>query len=265
MSAFLPRNSATHSERECVMSIFDFLNADKRQANKLERAIKGANNKFKPKDYRQVALNEVITAARARNPVAIQGLLARFAVCAEPSSEDEQEKEWVCETLVEIGADGIDQLRRALRTAESVTWVHRVLRSVLSEEEYKKELLEVLDDFDTEYERNPDRKLQTIMALSETPSAEVTTALLRFLEDVDETVRYQTVAALVKHRDENAREPLLEALCSDESIRVRNIIINAFAELEWLTTGYKKKVEALLPSGYKQDKNGKIVKLGGGS
>ena len=93
-------------------------------------------------------------------------------------------------------------------------------------------------------------------------SEEVVKALLRFLEDVDETVRFQTVGALAKHGNEIAREPMLKALCEDESIRVKNEIVEAFSRLEWSTSGFKKKIDGLLPSGFKQDKSGKIVKLG---
>ncbi|MCP4198663.1 MAG: hypothetical protein GY762_16070 [Proteobacteria bacterium] len=229
----------------------------------MEKLIRSANNKYKPKDYRQPALSELIELARAGNGVAISGLLARFAVNAEPSSEDEREKDWACEALIDIGQTALPQIRHALRTAESVSWMHRTLKQVVTPDEYKKELLEVLADFDTEYERNPDRKLQTIMALSETEGEEITEALIRFLEDVDETVRFRTVGALAKLGCDLAREPMLKTMCGDESIRVRNEGIDAFSRLGWPTTGYKKKIEGLLPKGYKHEKSGKIVKLGG--
>ncbi len=244
------------------MGLLDFISSEKRRERRLDRSIRSANNKFKPKDYRQIALNEVIDAAKGGSDVAVNGLIARFAVNAEPTIEDEKEKDWVCEALVEIGRPGLPQINRALRTAESVTWIHRTLKNIVSADEYKEELIDVLSDFDTEYERNPDRKLQTISALADTSGDEVSDALLRFLEDVDETVRFQTVSALAKLSSEAAREPLLKTMCEDESIRVQNQVVEAFSQLGWLTKGYKKKVDAILPKGYKQDKSGKIVKLG---
>ncbi|MDD5306404.1 MAG: HEAT repeat domain-containing protein [Deltaproteobacteria bacterium] len=244
------------------MGILDFLSAEKREARRLGRIVKRANNKYTPKDYRQVALQEMIDEARRGNAIALSGLLARFAVCAEPSIEDEEEKEWVHDALVEIGPPALPYIRRALRSAESVVWVQRVFKSIVTPEEYKGELLDVLLGFDTEYERNPDRKMQTVMALAEVPGHDVAEALLRFLTDVDETVRFQTVVALARHADEVAREPLLKAICDDESIRVRNIAIESFANLGWVTTGFKKKTESLLPAGYTQDKSGRIIKIG---
>jgi hypothetical protein len=244
------------------MGLFDFLSSEKRRGRRLERSIRSANNKYKPKEYRQVALNEVIVEAKKGNEAAITGLLERFAVNAEPTIEDEKEKEWVYDALVDIGRPCLGPIRKMLRSAESVNWTQRTLRNILEPDEYKKELLDVLSDFDTEYERNPDRKIQTIMALADTPGEDVVEALIRFLEDVDETVRFQTVVALAKHGNEMTREPMLKAMSEDESIRVRNEAVEAFCRLGWLTTGYKKKVDTILPTGYKQDKSGKIVKLG---
>ncbi len=243
------------------MAIFDFLSSDKRRKRRLEREIKSANNKFKPKDYRQISLQNVIVEARAGNETAIHGLIKRFAVVAEPTIEDEKEKSWVYDALVDIGDKAVPALQRALRSSESITWVQRTLKHIVSPEEYRAEMLAVLADFDTEYERNPDRKLQTIMALSEISDEQVTEALIRFLDDVDETVRYQTVTALATQGVASTREALLRTMCEDESIRVRNAVIEAFSRLDWLTTGYKKKVEAILPGGYRMDKSGKILKL----
>jgi len=238
------------------------LSAEKRSEKRLDREIKSANNKFKPKDYRQVSLQNVIEEARKGRPKAIAGLLARFTVVADPTIEDEKEKEWVFDALLDIGEKVLPEVRKALRSQLSVSWIQRVLQNVVSEEVYLSEMLDVLSEFDTEYEKNPDRKLQTIMALSEIVKPEVSDALVPFLEDVDETVRYQTVTALALQGFETAREPMLRVMCEDESIRVRNAAVEAFAKLGWLTTGYKKKVDSILPSGYVHDKSGKIVKLG---
>jgi HEAT repeat protein len=244
------------------MGFLDFFSAEKRKIRRIEGAVRRANNKHLPKDHRQLALSDVMEAAKRGDEIAIAGLIARFGVNAEPSIEDEREKEWVSDALCEIGEAALPHIKRSLRTAESVNWVQRIFRKIVSDDEYKKELLDILADFDTEYERNPDRKTQTIMALAEIHESKVTEALIRFLEDVDETVRFQTVVALAKHADPMAREPLLKTMCEDESIRIRNEAVQAFADLAWETTGYKKKVDSILPQGYRQEKSGKIVKIG---
>lgn len=245
------------------MGILDYLSKEKRHERWMQKQVARANNKHTPKDYRQIALQNVIEHAMRGDEIALRGMVARFAVVAEPTIEDEREKTWVCDALIDIGEPALPHINRALRSAESVSWVQRALRAIVSPEAFKAELLDVLGDFDTEYERNPDRKIQTIMALSDIREPEVTQALARFLEDVDETVRFQTVAALTRHEDESTREVLLKAMCEDESIRVRNEIVESFARLGWSTSGFKKKIEAILPAGYRHDKTGKIVKLGG--
>ena len=238
------------------------MSAEKRSEKRLEREIKSANNKFKPKDYRQVSLQNVIEEARKGNPRAMAGLLARFSVVADPTIEDEKEKEWVFDALTEIGEKALPEIHKAFRTQQSVSWIQRVLKDIASEETYQAEMMSLLEEFDTEYEKNPDRKLQTIMALAEIVKPEVSEALVRFLDDVDETVRYQTVTALMNQGFESARESMLRVMCEDESIRVRNLAVEAFAKLGWVTTGYKKKVDLILPNGFVHDKSGKIVKLG---
>jgi len=244
------------------MGIFEYFSSERRHQRKVDARVRRANNKHTPKDYRQIALQEVIDFAKAGDQAALRGLIQRFSVNAEPSIEDEKEKEWVNGALVDIGRPALPAISRALRSAESVNWLQRVLRAIVSSEEYRNELLSVLSDFDTEYERNPDRKMQTIMALAEIPERLVADALLPFLADVDETVRFQTVVALAKIGDEVAREPMLKVMCEDESLRVRNEVIETFATLGWSTMGFKKKIEELLPRGYRHDKSGKIVKLG---
>ena len=172
------------------MGIFEYFSGARRHQRRVDARVRRANNKHTPKDYRQVALQEVIDFAKAGDAAALRGLIQRFSVNAEPSIEDEKEKEWVNGALVDIGRSALPAIAGALRSAESVNWVQRVLRAIVTPEEYRDELLSVLADFDTEYERNPDRKMQTIMALADIPETRVAEALIPFLEDVDETVRF---------------------------------------------------------------------------
>jgi len=243
------------------MSILSYLSRENRKERKLEKNIRRANNKHTPNDYRQIALQEVLDEAKAGNEMAVNGLIVRLAVNAEPSIEDEKEKDWICETLIDIGSRQLPQIKKAMRTSDAVNWIHRIMRQVVSEEEFTAELLSVLSDFDTEYERNPDRKIHTIASLEDVSGSKVVDAVVRCLDDVDETVRFQTVVTLATIGDEQSREPLLKTITEDESIRVRNEAIDAFARLEWSTTGFKKKIDDLLPAGYKHEKSGKIVKL----
>jgi hypothetical protein len=244
------------------MGILDYLSKEKRHARWIDKQVRRANNKHTPKDYRQIALQNVIEHARKGDDAAVRGMIQRFSIICEPTIEDEREKEWICDALIDFGELSLPHIKRSLRSAESVSWVLRALRNIVDPADYQAELLDVLSDFDTEYERNPDRKIQLIMALAEIKAHAVAQALMRFLEDVDETVRFQTVVALSRQEDEVAREALLKVMCEDESIRVRNEVIESFARLGWSTMGYKKKIVAVLPKGYKHDKSGRIIKLG---
>ena len=95
-------------------------------------------------------------------------------------------------------------------------------------------------------------------------------SLLPYLEDVDETVRFQTVEALIHARahdkaEEGAREPLLKLLLSadEESRRIKLRILDGLCETGWNTHGYKAEVDAAIATlggGYHQDGKGRIKK-----
>ena len=187
------------------MGILSYFDKDVRKKRAATKAVATANNKHMPKDYRRAGLSEVMDLARKGDPIAIQGLVARFAVFAEPTIEDEEEKEWVHEELVSIGESVVSALFKAVEGgAESVSWHLRTLERILPAEAYDQKLLDLIAAFDTEYERSPDRKIQVLTVLGGRSDPRVCAAVVRFLDDVDETVRFNAVKALAEHRDEVA-------------------------------------------------------------
>jgi len=244
------------------MSLFSYFSKDERQKRAVAGAVAKANSKHMPKDYRRAALSQVIETARQGDTSAINGLVARFSVFAEPSIEDEEEKEWIHEELVQIGKPALPALFKAVEGgAESISFHLRTLEHILSEAEYNEKLLEIINKFDTEYERNPDRKIQLIVAIGDRNDPRIPKAIVRFLEDVDETVRFNAVKALARHRDEEScREPFIRLLLRDESQRVKDELVEILGELQWSVHGYRKEVEAALPSGCRLDRQGTIKK-----
>src|ERR1700733_4291653 len=66
---------------------------------------------------------------------AIEGLFGRFTIRYDKSIEDEQEKQWVFDELVRMGAQILPQLHDHLRRAESIAWGLKILHEVSSAEE----------------------------------------------------------------------------------------------------------------------------------
>jgi hypothetical protein len=73
-------------------------------------------------------------------------------------------------------------------------------------------------------------------------------ALIPFLEDDDEGIRFTTVEALFKQKNDSAREPLLKLMTNaeEESLRIKHRIAEGFVDVGWVVKGFRGTVEKLL-------------------
>jgi hypothetical protein len=194
---------------------------------------------------------------------AVQALLARFTYTAEPSITDQEEKQRCFDLVCAMGEVAYEPVHAFLQRAESLSWPIKILAELLEPEDLASELLELLETFDTEYERDPQRKIQAIHALEELQDPRIAPAVIRFLGDANETVRFHTVCVAVASKNEEvARDPLLEQLVKDESQRIRLRIAEGLAELGWGVQGYRGGVEKVLPAGFAVQASGQIKKRG---
>ena len=240
------------------MGLRELLTRAGRQRFALERKIKKATNKWMQGPDRMKALEAL---REDGGEEAIGGLLKRFGVQSDKSIEDEQEKEWVFEVLVEMGERALPPLLRALRTAETISWPLRVAEKLLDRDRLWSAIEEhVLGTMEPGYERDPTRKLQVLTYLADTRDRRVAPAVAPYLHDRDETVRFTTVETLFRQRDEVAREPLLELLAdeSEESRRVKVRIAEGLAELGWDVKGFRGQIEKTLPEPFQLDREGRV-------
>jgi len=221
----------------------------------LEKNIKKLLNKYLQPEERWSIVQAVIAD---HSEAATAALLQRFTIYMEPSAADNEEKEYIADALASRGEAILPQIRQALRVQESISWLVRIASRILPRDGLRDLLVELLGELDTEYERNPERKIQLIMALADFPSEESAKAAARFLEDVHETARFQAVATCFTCRSEQAREPLIKLFLEDESTRVKNAVLDAFVETGWPVTGHRGEVEKALPKGYVIDRAGVI-------
>lgn len=190
---------------------------------------------------------------------AVAALLKRFTFYVEPSITDEEEKERAMRGIVAAGEDALDPIRRFARVAENLVWPLKMLDEILEGESWVGEVLEILSRFDTEYERDPQRKIDLLSMLEERKDERIPPAALRFLEDVNETVRFHAAGAVLAQAHEaSSRERLLAHLGKEESVRVRNRILEGFAALGWGVQGFRAEVEKMLPKGWVIDRAGTV-------
>lgn len=243
------------------MGLFDFFGG---KGGGLQRTIAKANNKHAQSVDRWKAMEALRDDG---SDEAIVGLLRRFTFIYDKSIEDEQEKQWVHDTLVGLGEGVLGPVEHALLKSETIAWPLRVLKDVANHEQAWTILEKVIAANDAEYVRDPSKKIQLITFIGEEfldPRA--AKALVQYLEDMDETVRFNTVEALLHQKDEEAgREPLLKLLTNEkeESRRIKIRILDGFAELGWNTHGYKGTVEKLceeIGRGHSIDGKGRVRK-----
>jgi uncharacterized protein with PIN domain len=188
---------------------------------------------------------------------AVEALLPRFTFYVDPSITDQDEKDAAFEGIVALGQEAVAPVTAFLRRADSISWPVKILERIVSPEAVISTLLELLAEMDTEYERDPQRKIQTLISLEERTDPRIAEAVVRFLEDANETVRFQAVGALLAQSESiQHRAALLRCFCAEESVRVRNRILDGFAARTWDVGEAAADMKARLPAGYSLDRQG---------
>jgi hypothetical protein len=135
---------------------------------------------------------------------------------------------------VSKGSLAAEPLKRFIRRSESLSWAVKMLDRVLPPEDVLSILLELMSSMDTEYERDPTRKVQLLAELESRRGEAVLPVVLPFLEDVNETARFHAVGAILAQENAgDAREQLAKTLAREDSMRTKARILDGFAALRW--------------------------------
>jgi len=182
----------------------------------LQRNIAKATNKLSQQPDRWSAMENL---RKDGSEEAIYGLTRRFSIVSQKSSEDEQEKQWVVDVLVEKGEVAIGPVRRYLKNHAQLAFALQVLGKIVP----KQRVLEVIDELLASetpgYTRDPERRLDLIKWLGEWPQAtaeDLVPRLAPYLKDHSEDVRWFAAEALAKHGMPEVGPQLIEALTNPE-------------------------------------------------
>ena len=245
------------------MGVFDLFSKEGRDLRAREKNIGRAVNKYAQSPDRMKALQALRDDG---SHDAIYGLLRRFGMMYDKTIEDEQEKEWVFEVLLEKGASIVPPVQKYLFTADSISWPLRLLSKIAGKEQELEVIKSVLDRHEPGYERDPTKKIQLLNHLGALKDGRVPPLLVPYLGDMDEGVRYATVEALIRGGNEEiAREPLLVQFVSsgEDSLRIRIRIAEGFTDLGWLVKGHRGEVEKRLPEQFQLDREGHVKRKPG--
>jgi len=244
------------------MGLFDIFSKEKREERARAGNIQRTVNKYAQSGDRYRAMEALATEG---SDEALYGLCRRFGMMYDKSIEDEQEKKWVCDTLISKGESALPAVKRYLFAANSVSWPLRVLQKIAPSKDAEIEMLaEVLARHEPGYERDPTKKIQLIRHVGLMKHPKGPPLVVPYLEDMDEGVRFATIEALLALKNEEAARERLLALFvseSEESLRLRIRIAEGFADLGWLVQGFRGGVEKKLPDGFHLDREGHVVKL----
>lgn len=232
------------------MSLRGLLTKEGREARTLAKNIKKANDKHAQHEDRFRALDKL---REDGSDEAIYGMLSRFSFVYDKTINDEAEKEFVFDSLCALPPEqALPPLQRYLRNAASISWPLRILQKVTDRDGCLAVLRDLFERNPPGYVRDPSKKIQLIHFVGDEGERRLGAVLAPYLGDIDEGVRFATVDALVKLRDEaSTRLPLLEALVrpEEESLRLRRRIIDGLAELGWSVEEHAEALKPHLPEG----------------
>ncbi len=240
------------------MGILDFIGIGGGEEGKVRRLQKKAMEKFGPPENRQGAIEELGELGTAP---AIEALLMRYTIRVDPGITDDEEKARVLALVVQAGAVALPAVKRFILGRDEISWPLRALADLLPEAEVVKFLVEVARKAAAEYSRVPEKKVLLLHALLNHLAAEITPAVLPFLEDMEDQVQIAAAEVIVRQEDPAGREPLLQHFLKaheTSNARVREALAGLLADSAWDVKGYTPKVEAALPPAYKLDSKGKV-------
>ncbi len=207
---------------------------------------------------RQEAIAELAEMGTAE---AAAALLKRFTFNIDPSITDQEEKDGAYQGVLAAGQAALPPIRAFAARAESLAWPIKLLKELLPEEAFLEELLAWLSRWDTEYAKFIDPKLQILAALEDYRHASILPKVEPFLLDVNGDARFHAVATVLAQGEEASVPSLLAALEEEESIRVKNRILDGFIARGWaVPEELLGRTRKALPPDYNIDARGHVIK-----
>ena len=229
------------------MGFFDLIFGS--PGKQIERQCKRVQNiNAQPEDREAAAL----FLAEDGSEEAIYGLLGRFDVRIENAMEDRNEKAFVFDLLVALGAPALDPAMIFAKRCKNIANPLRLSAAIGGNEPMLATALEMLDEEAEKEDYKPDRKRNLLVMLADLKDPRVAPSAVRFLDDFDEGVRYAAAQAVIHQENDQGRAELLAALANpdEESNRFRVRIAETFATRRWPIEPHGASLAANPPTGF---------------
>lgn len=248
------------------MGLFDFLKSKPKESEaaakpgdkNVARYAKTAGERLAQPYDRFEALEAL---SKIASPEATTALLKRFTFHVEPGTQDQEEKEVAFRGILAGGKGSIEPVLAFCEKAESLTWPLKILKHLLTDEEFVEEVIDLLGARDTEYQRNVDPKLHLLGALEGEKHEDARKEAERFLADASEPVRFQAVITVLSAADEASLPALVQCAIDEESVRVRNKIGEGLKERGWVVPADQRDAfsRALSAGEHRLGHDGRVV------
>ena len=177
-------------------------------SGQIERQIKKVTHPHGESVTRMGAVQQL---AEWSTPQSIAAVLKRFGIVASPATLDLEEKQQVCDLLIELGLPIVEPVKRFLLEGVHVYWPARALQGVLPEEEFKQTMTEILAKLQRSYVRVSDQKRD----------------LLRQVQGLEHGGLFEVVRGFLLDPSDDVRIAALEYLFSVSNAPHRSVILNA--------------------------------------
>jgi hypothetical protein len=230
----------------------------------LQKTIEKATNKLAQQPDRWAALEKL---REDGSEDALYGLCKRFGVTSMKGVEDEQEKTWVVDVLVEKGGAALAPLTRYMKGSDQLSFPLRVLGRIADHDKIIGTVDELFKSEPPGYARFPDRRIDLIKWFTDWKDAtedEILTRVTPYIVDFDENVRFNAIQGISSRSPQKIVGPLVDALIrpEEESGRIRRTIVEVLERTKAPLGSRAKEVATMLsgPLGDEYKIDGEIVK-----
>jgi hypothetical protein len=244
------------------MGLFDYFSKERGEQRRRESALKRVTEMYYKPEERAAALYDMQRLATENSDnEAIRIMLRRFDFISPNHTVDLSEKELAHDLVCQLGEIAVEPTRIFCRkTTHPIYWQLKILDNLLSSEDMIAFIVELLSDIDNDYHRDPQRKISVIQWAADLHTEPtICGALIPFVEDHHEDVRYLAVDGIVRGGFAEARDTLLARLTGEEeSRRVFARIAQGFADAGWPVTERLEEVKAQLPVEFQLQPDGTL-------
>lgn len=215
------------------MALFGLFGSDKPTPKNIEKMVARVKERYAQPEYRRDAMDTLLNWG---TPEALDGVLSRFTVVVNSPHWDEEEKRWLTDVLVDLGAPAADAFRRFLaKQKDNVRFAVKALERIHGtghRDALVEDLLVALKNHAPDDYRSAQAKTDLIASLEGFDDARINEALIPYLNDHADDVQCITIDVVHARSAEVAYEALATMVTDDlHSARVLRHAAGAVARL----------------------------------